>query len=207
MPNNVLELWLVRHGETLWNREGRALGQSDPPLNELGIQQAECLAKRIGHLRFDAVYASDLSRTRYTSRLVLPAADVQLEPRLREIDFGAWEGKYWREMEGADKRALDAWFKDPYRNRAPEGESYEDLLGRVREWLGELPKSGRAVAFTHGGTIRSALYHVTGLPHAQTWRFQVDLGSVTRLVIGDMGIIVSKVNDTSHLGDLQTVPD
>jgi len=197
--DEYLELWLIRHGETPWNREARAQGQSDPPLSELGVQQAERLAQRLAGVTFDAVYASDLARARYTARLVLPAAEIKLDKRLREIHFGDWEGKVWLELEGADKAALDAWFKDPYRRRAPGGESYEDLLARVSEWLKSLPKTGRVVAFAHGGTIRSALYHFTGLPHDQSWRFHVDTGSITRIIIGDQGAILTTVNDTAHL--------
>lgn len=194
-----LELWLVCHGETPWNREGRAQGQSDPPLSELGVQQAELLGRRLAGVSFDEVYTSDLARARYTARLALPGAEIQLEKRLREIHFGSWEGKPWEALEGEDKAALEAWFKDPYRQRAPEGESYEDLLARVSAWLAKLPPTGRVAAFAHGGTIRCALYHFTGLPQGASWRFQVDTGSLTKLVIGEQGAILGAVNDTAHL--------
>ncbi len=196
----MLELWLVRHGETPWNSEGRALGQSDPPLSELGVRQAELLARRLGKVAFDAVYTSDLARARYTARLALPAAEIRLEPRLREVHFGAWEGKRWAALQGEDKIALQRWRENPYRERAPGGESYEDLLARAEAWLAELPTTGRVAAFAHGGTIRCLLYHFTGLPVAAAWRFQVDTGSVTRLFLGEQGAVLQAVNDTTHLG-------
>jgi len=195
----MLELWLVRHGETPWNSEGRALGQSDPPLSELGVRQAELLARRLQRVAFDEVYASDLTRARYTARLTLPASEIRLEPRLREISLGDWEGKRWEALEGKDRAALQAWRKDPYRERAPGGESYEDLLARVSAWLAELPSSGRVVAFAHGGTIRCALYRFTGLPSA-AWRFRVDTGSITRVLLSEQGTVIEAVNDTAHLG-------
>ncbi len=195
----MLELWLVRHGETPWNSEGRALGQSDPPLSELGVRQAELLARRLGKVAFDEVYTSDLARARYTARLALPAAEIRLEPRLREVHFGAWEGKRWAALQGEDKTALQRWRKNPYRERAPGGESYEDLLARVEAWLAELPTTGRVAAFAHGGTIRCLLYHFTGLPEAAAWRFHIDTGSLTRLFIGENAVLQA-VNDTAHLG-------
>lgn len=195
----MLELWLVRHGETPWNSEGRALGQSDPPLSELGVRQSELLARRFRTVVFDEVYASDLTRARYTARLALPAAEIRLEPRLREIHLGDWEGKRWTALEGKDKVALQTWRGDPYHERAPGGESYEDLLGRVSTWLPELPTSGRVVAFAHGGTIRCALYAFTGLPKAAAWRFQVDTASLTRIRLGEPTVLEA-VNDTAHLG-------
>lgn len=196
----MLELWLVRHGETPWNSEGRALGQSDPPLSELGVRQAELLARRLQRVAFDEVYASDLTRARYTARLALPASEIRLEPRLREISLGEWEGKRWETLAGRDKAALQAWRQDPYRERAPGGESYEDLLARVSAWLAELPASGRVAAFAHGGTIRCTLYRFTGLPSAATWRFRVDTGSITRVLLSEQGTIIEAVNDTAHLG-------
>jgi broad specificity phosphatase PhoE len=194
-----LELWLVCHGETPWSREGRAQGQSDPPLSELGVRQAELLGRRLTGVSFDEVYTSDLARARYTARLALPAAEIKLDARLREMHFGVWEGKIWSSLEDDDRRALERWRQDPYRCRAPGGESYEDLLERVSAWLAELPPSGRVIAFTHGGTVRCALYRFTGLPQGASWRFQIDTGSVTRLVIGAGGAVVSAVNDTAHL--------
>jgi len=195
----MLELWFVRHGETPWNSEGRALGQSDPPLSELGVRQSELLARRLQGVAFDDVYASDLARARYTARLALPAAEVKLEPRLREIHFGDWEGKRWEALEGEDRTALETWRKNPYYERAPGGESYEDLLGRVSLWLPELPASGRVAVFAHGGTIRCALYAFTGLPKDAAWRFQVDTASITRIRLGDSAVLEA-VNDTAHLG-------
>ena len=195
----MLELWLVCHGETPWNREGRALGQSDPPLSELGVRQAELLAQRLAGVTFNEVYSSDLARARYTARLCLPAAEIRLEPRLREVKFGRWEGQRWQDMRGAEAEALDTWRRDPYRSRAPGGESYEDVLGRVSGWLLELPPEGRVVAFAHGGSIRSALYHFTGLPSSAAWRFQIDTGSITRVLLGPQGAVLQVVNDTALL--------
>ena len=196
----MLELWLICHAETPWNSEGRALGQGDPPLSEFGIQQAERLAQRLANVSFDEVYASDLTRARYTARLALPAAEVRLEPRLREVDFGSWAGQYWDQLTGEDAQALQSWRRDPYRTRAPGGESYEDVLLRTSAWLAELPLSGRVAAFTHGGAIRSLLYSFTGLPERAAWRFAVQTGSLTRVALGNQGTVLQAVNDTAHLG-------
>lgn len=195
----VLELWLVCHGETPWTSEGRALGQSDPPLSEYGVQQAERLARRLREVGFDEVYASDLARARYTARLALPAAEIRLEPRLRDLNFGAWEGKAWTALSGDDRRALERFRHDPYRERAPGGESYEDVRERVTAWLAELSPSGRVAAFTHGGVVRSLLYSFTGLPEGAAWRFATEPGSLTRVQLGPQGAVLYALNDTSHL--------
>jgi probable phosphoglycerate mutase len=198
----MLELWLIRHGESTWNRENRIQGQSDVPLSELGVRQGEALARRLRGARFDAVFSSDLQRAHHTARLALPAAEVQLDARLREIHFGVLEGKVWEGLEGDEGRILERWREDPYLNRLPQGESYRDLSERVADWLESLPRSGRVAAFAHGGTIRSVLYRFTGQPDGHNWRFFIDNTSISRLVIGERGVIIHSVNDAAHLEGL-----
>lgn len=195
----MLELWLIRHGETLWNREDRIQGQSDPPLSDLGVQQAKRLAKRFQEQAFDAVYSSDLDRAHMTARLVLPGAKVKTDTRLREISFGNWEGQIWRDLKSDEGALLERWWRDPYENRAPGGESYRNLSERVKAWLAELPKVGKVIAFSHGGTIRSALYAHTGQPEGGVWRFHLDNTSINRVLIGEGEVTLLTVNDAAHL--------
>ena len=126
----MLEIWLIRHGETAWNAEDRILALRDMPLNDRGRTQAERLRQRFERDRtsFDAVYASDLSRARTTAE----------------------QARRWR--------------AEPYARRAPEGESYADVIARFAAFATSLPRSGRFAAFSHGGTIRCVLYGLMGRP-------------------------------------------
>ena len=199
----MLELWLIRHGESTWNRENRVQGHSDVPLSEPGVAQAEALARRLQAQRFDAVFSSDLQRAHHTARLALPGAEICCDARLREIHFGVLEGKIWEGLGGDEGRILESWREDPYLNRLPQGESYRDLAERVAAWLDDLPRAGRVAAFAHGGTIRSALYRFTGQPDGHNWRFFIDNTSISRLVIGEQGTIIHSVNDAAHLEGLR----
>lgn len=195
----MLELWLVRHGETLWNREGRVQGQGDPPLSARGRAQAERLEPRLAHVGFSAVYSSGLARTDETARLALPAPSVIKDHRLRELHFGAWEGELWSEVAATDAAALNAWFADPYRSTPTGGETYAALAERVRAWLTSLPGTGRILAVTHGGPIRAILYGLTGPPDGHRWRFDAAPASLTKLVLGEQGAVIKTVGDTAHL--------
>lgn len=200
----MLELWLVRHGATVWNTEGRVQGWGDPPLSETGRVQAQKLAPRLARMTFTAVYSSDLRRTTETARLALPdAVNITPNARLRELNFGAWEGRTWADVAENDTDAVNAWYGDPYRNTPTDGETYGDLETRVRSWLGTLPQTGRVLAFTHGGPVRAVLYGLTGVPDGQTWRFEVGAASLTKIVLGDAGAIVKTVGDVAHLEDLR----
>ena len=197
----MLELWLVRHGETVWNLDGRVQGWGDPPLSGTGRAQARRLEPRLKGT-FTAVYNSGLRRTTETAQLALPGVCSTPDARLRELSFGAWEGKTWVEVAATDADALAAWYGDPYKHAPTDGEMYADLETRVQAWLETLPKAGRVLAFTHGGPIRAVLYGLTGVPQGQAWRFEVGPTSLTKLVLGDAGVIVQTVGDVAHLEEL-----
>ena len=197
----MLDLWLIRHGETDWNTQGRIQGSSDKPLNAVGLCQARRLGARLAGTRFDAVYASDLERARVTAATALPDAEVQLDERLRELAYGMFEGKAWIELNEAEAAVAAHWREDPYRRRVPGGESYDDLLVRFAAFRTELPQSGTVAAFSHGGTIRSALYGVVGRPQDGAWRLRIDNTSITRLRFDARGVTLVTVNDHAHLSN------
>lgn len=197
----MLELWLVRHGETAWNREGRVQGSSDPPLSEAGREQARRLGRRLVGTHFDAAYSSDLRRAQETAALALPGAATMCDARLRELGFGAWEGRLWRDLAEQDAAALSAWLEDPYTNAPGGGEDYRTLVQRVQAWRAQLPPEGRVVAFSHGGPILSLLYDLTGTPAARGWRFAPAPGSLSKLVLTDEGAVITVVGDAAHLED------
>lgn len=205
----TLELWLIRHGETLWNTERRMQGVSDIALNELGIRQAQALAKRIGHESFDAIYASDLDRAKQTAAIVFPAASVVLDKRLREIDFGYYEGKVWSELSEEDHKQISVWFLGPYDKAVPGGESADDLRARVQDWLDDLPKTGRVIAFSHGGTINAFLQLITGRAKATEWNqgggwgFRFKNTSISKIFLAEIYNAIEVVNDAAHLEKLE----
>ena len=177
-------------------------GWGDPPLSETGQSaQARRLESRLKGT-FTAVYNSGLRRTTETAQLALPGVCSTPDARLRELSFGAWEGKTWAEVARTDPDALASWYRNPYRYAPTDGEMYADLETRVQAWLETLPKAGRVLAFTHGGPIRAVLYGLTGVPNGQAWRFEVGPASLTKLVLGDAGAIVQTVGDVAHLETL-----
>ncbi len=195
----MCELWLIRHAQTVWNGEKRIQGQSDTPLSDKGVQQAVRLAERLGGVTFDAVYASDSGRAVHTARLVFGDRPIALEPRLREMSYGTLEGKTRTELVGAERDAFLAYWHDPYEVKTPGGESWRDLDARVAAWLGTLPHQGRVAAVSHGGTIRSALFYVTGAPRAREWNAYFSNTGITRLRLGPPRSILLSHNDAAHL--------
>ena len=199
----MLDLWLIRHGETDWNREGRIQGQTDVPLNDLGVKQAERLAERLTHQQFDAVYASDSERAHRTAEIALSGRDICLDERLREISFGALEGKTHAEFTDDERRAYGAHRADPYDVALPQGESWADLQMRVKAWLASLPPEGRVAAFSHGGTVRALLLSIIQPPHSLSWHFRFGNTSVTKLRVKEERTLIETVGDVSHLENMR----
>ena len=194
----MLELWLIRHAQTVWNAEHRIQGQSDAPLSERGLEQAARLAARLRDVPFDSVYSSDSRRALRTAEIALTGYEVTSDVRLRELSYGTLEGKIRAEFGRAEEEAFAAYRSDPYSVPLPGGESWRDLGVRVNTWLAELPSEGRVAAFSHGGTLRSVLFAVVGKPENHEWNVFFGNTSITRLRLDKVPTIVS-VNDVAHL--------
>jgi broad specificity phosphatase PhoE len=198
-------LYLIRHGETIWNREGRFQGQEDVPLSPEGERQGEQVVGRLQGEGLTLVVASDLARARVTAQALAEAARVplQLDPRLREMHFGAWQGWTRRDMEERDPEAFRAYLADPWRGRPTGGESFADVLERVgrslQEWVERHPQ-GRLAVVAHGGTIRAALCHYLGWDPRRRGLFRLDNAGLTLLEVRPDGFVSLHVlNDTCHL--------
>ena len=196
----MTELWLIRHGETFWNAEGRFQGQLDVPLSPRGMEQAVRVAERLGssRLKFDGLYSSDLERSRETARPIAQALkmELQLDERIREIDAGQLQGLLRPEIEERFPQFFKQTKLDPWNAKRPAGESMADVALRVCEFVHTLPE-GRHVIVTHGGVVRAALRELLKL-EGNTWRnFQIQNTSITRLVMPD-GYALS-VGDVGHL--------
>lgn len=154
-------LLLVRHGETIWNSEGRLQGQEDVPLSERGIEQARALAPIVRSFGPAAVIASDLQRAWKTAE-ALGYPEYCLDSRLREADLGSWVGLSAGELLSTDADAYLAWRDGNL--TPPDGESFELLMERVRECLEHLAReSGPVLIVTHGGVVRAALALLLGI--------------------------------------------
>jgi len=194
------ELWMVRHGETPWNAEGRFQGHYDVNLSPEGLHQAYRVAERLaasGNF-FDGLYSSDLQRAALTTKPIAEALELQpiYDQRIREIYAGKLQGLLRYEMEAQFPEFQRAVRTDPWHTPRPGGESMADVAARVQVFLDELPE-GRFIVVTHGGVIRASLKLVLGLEGNVWRRFQIGNTSITRLVYPE-GVALS-VGDVGHL--------
>ncbi len=151
-------LILIRHGESVLGRAKRYAGHRNTPLSPEGRAQASRLRSTFGRLRADLVFSSDLERCLETARLLAPGAPLHTSARLRELDFGSWDGLTARTCRRRDEERFDRWMRDPWSTRPPGGESLRRLCSRVRTYVASLIHRfpGRTLAIvTHAGPIRA----------------------------------------------------
>jgi len=196
-------LLLIRHAETLWNRENRVQGFADSSLSDLGKEQSLKLAKRLAKKKIHAVYTSDYKRTLETIALALNGTTPPpiLLKDLRERNLGVWEGRIWEDIVKEDPEGTQTYGKDA-NFRPQNGESFDELQARVLKVIQFIVKEyqGKTVAlFSSGGTIRAAMMGVMEIP-THTWQQWATWNTaVAVLEHTDGRWKVIKFNDTSHL--------
>lgn len=180
------ELFILRHGETVWNQKGWFQGQRDSPLTAKGQAQAlaqKAILEAVEHAP-NSVFVSPLGRTLQTARLALGSADFVVDDRLMEIDFGAWEGLTRAQIAAQ----IDYSFDDGTWNfRSPDGESFDMIAGRVAAFLNDL--TGPAVIVTHGTTSIIMRGLCCGLDQAEMLELPKDQGCVYHLKDGSETIL------------------
>ena len=127
-------IFLIRHGETNWNKEGRFQGQIDIPLNQQGKSQANAASKFLKKVSIQKAFSSSLSRPKETAQIILKehrGIEIILKENLKEIGHGKWEGKLESEIEDKWEDLLDLWKKSPDKVQMPNGESIQDVWDRA----------------------------------------------------------------------------
>lgn len=163
-------IYFIRHGETDWNARARYQGQADVPLNDKGRAQArrngETLRVQVPEAGALPFIASPLHRARETMEIVRSAMDLapddySLDPRLKEINYGAWQGTLAVDLPRVDPEGLAARNRDTFHWRPRGGESYADLSQRAVGWLNSVERD--CVVVAHGGISRVLRGHIYGL--------------------------------------------
>ena len=198
---------LVRHGQTVPNRDGRLLGRSDPALTELGRAQAEAAAGVVAALAPTIIVSSPLRRASDTAGVIARRSglEVELDERLVEVDYGEWEGMPLGDIpEDVSRR----WRSDP-EMAPPGGESLAAVAARVAEWCEERRAPAveqTIVAVTHVSPLKAVVAWGLGVGPEVAWRLWVAPASITRLGVRSSGGILLTFNETSHLEHLEAGP-
>ncbi|MBD2809480.1 2,3-diphosphoglycerate-dependent phosphoglycerate mutase GpmB [Xenorhabdus sp. Vera] len=205
----MLQVYLVRHGETEWNVARRIQGQSDSPLTEIGRSQAHLVAQRIKSENITHIITSDLGRTRQTAEIIAEVCgcEVILEPRLRELHMGVLENRELNSLTSEEEFWRKSLVDGTPNGRIPEGESMSELAIRMRAALENclnLPTGSRPLLVSHGMALVSLLCSVLGLPANSERRLRLRNCSISRVDYQNSpwlapGWIIETAGDITHL--------
>lgn len=181
-------LYLVRHG-VAEEAVGRAVGRSNLPLAPAGALAIARLAARWQGPPPDRLETSDLARAVASAAILERRWGLRavLDPRLREMDFGRWDGWSWEEIHRRDPGELAAWGECWWEARTPEGEGFQDLTRRVVEWFEERFAHGPppvTAAVVHAGSLRALLMALGGVSRQAAWDLRLDYARVTGFEVG-----------------------
>lgn len=200
-------IYLIRHGETDFNRDGRVQGLTESNLSDLGREQARLIGERLQDLDIEAAVTSPLSRAVDTCRIALNGSmEFVTYERLHEINLGMWEGRRAAELKQAYPEMVEMWYERPSELRIPGAETMRRFRNRVTREMDRVRGDFGDVtvaAFVHGGVICAYLTSLLGMKLDDIWRFRIRNGSITRVAFPNDRPRIDLLGDVSHLKDAQ----
>ncbi len=200
-----IKLFLIRHGQTLWNKEGRYQGDMDIGLTRVGFKQARLAAKYLSKVDFSNIYSSPLRRAIDTANIINKTRNLKIIARenLKEINFGKWEGMKFDQINMMFHDDYQNWLADPYNNCPTGGESFKQVKERAAAEIDNIVnenEDGSSVAVvTHGGVILSLLVHWLQIPICR-WKSIIQRQGAINIAVIDKGFpYISAINYTGHI--------
>jgi broad specificity phosphatase PhoE len=177
-------LYLVRHGE-VDGGDSKVMGHLDLPLSDAGRKAIAGLADSWCGPPPDGFFTSDLCRATESAHILATRLGVapRVDPRLRELSFGDWEGLTWEEVHRRNGGHLVTWGERWWEMAPPGGESFAELSQRVLAWFREVEAGEVVVAVVHGGSLRALLAALLNLPRSEIFNLRVDRSHVSALAM------------------------
>ena len=200
-----MKFFVVRHGETDWNKLGRFQGHTDFSLNDRGLSQARETAVASEDWGYTAIYSSPLVRTVQVAEEIAKVTPmlVSQEPGLKELNLGDLEGVTGEEMRNDWPALFAAWRTEPEKMSMPNGESLGELRDRTWQVILDIEQKHSSddsiVVISHNFAIRSIVNELLGMPLAYFHRMSLNLASVCTFDSDDRGRRLTGYNSTSHL--------
>ena len=199
----IMKIYIIRHGETQWNREELFRGRKDIPLNESGRKQAEAIGLYFSHRPVDQIVSSPLARACQTAESIGKKTGVTIETmeEFTDINFGIWEGLSLQKVEEGFPADFVIWKTSPEKLRIENSETLAVVRDRISAGLAKLTsrREGTIVIVTHRVICKILVLYALGMEDKHFWAMKYDPGSITLLErINDKYALIFS-NDTCHL--------
>ena len=204
----MTSIYLVRHGQTAWNKEEIFRGRMDIPLDETGLKQAELAGEYFKAMVIQGVYSSPLSRAWQTAERIAKFCHLQVQPLEGTIDmsFGNWEGHALKEIERIDPETYRQWREEPHLAKLPGGESLDDVRFRAMaalEWVIKKHPEGSVVLISHRVVNKVLICGILGIDNSHFWQIAQDTAAINLIQYKRGRYVLSSMNETCHLKALK----
>jgi broad specificity phosphatase PhoE len=204
----MILIYLVRHGQTAWNKEEIFRGRTDIPLDEIGLKQAELAGEYFKGMEIHGIYASPLARAWETAQKIAQFHDLKVQPLdgIIDMSFGRWEGHAHQEIQKNDREIYRQWREEPHKVRLPGGESLEDVRIRTMAALEEAIRlhAGKTLIFVSHRVINKVLIcGILGIDNSHFWQISQDPTAINLIQHKNGKYILSLMNETCHLKPLK----
>lgn len=203
----MTRLIIARHAESDYNLQNRIQGHHDSGLTRRGLSQARALARRLGEYKIARVYSSDLGRATTTTAEILKhlRAPLTLDPLIREIHLGEWEGMTPDEVDNLYDKGYQKWLAKPSAARIPKSEPLSRFRRRVTRRIAQIAArhpNQTVLVVTHGGAITAMLSEWLAADFdALLLRLRIDNTSLTFVDFSGKKVRLHAINDTRHLNE------
>lgn len=204
----MTSIYLVRHGQTAWNKEEIFRGRTDIPLDETGLKQAELAGEFFKEMKIEGIYSSPLSRAFQTAEKIAAFHSLKIQPSggLIDMSFGNWEGRPHQEVREMDGDRYRQWREEPHLAKLPGGETIEDVRTRAMAALDEVMKThpeGNIVLVSHRVVNKVLLCGILGIDNSHFWQITQDTAAINLIQYKRGKFVLSFMNETCHLKALQ----
>jgi broad specificity phosphatase PhoE len=203
----MTRVYLVRHGQTDWNKSLTFRGRVDIPLNERGHRVAKAIADALKDKSIDAIYTSPLRRSVETAQPTAIFCNLQGTPvqGLIDISYGEWEGLSFDEVKKRYKDQYTRWEESPDLIRFPEGETLDEVRERSFRTLRDIVSKnpGKSILIIpHRVVNKVLLCAILGISNSNFWKIKQDTGCINVIEYASERFALSVMNDTCHLKDI-----
>jgi len=204
----MTSIYLVRHGQTAWNKEEIFRGRTDVPLDETGLKQAELAGQYFKGMEIHGIYSSPLSRAWQTAQTVAQFHRLKVESLVGIIDmsFGNWEGHAHQEIRKIDNETYRQWVESPHLVRLPGGESLDDVRTRALGTMEEVIRKHQGetlILVSHRVVCKVLICAILGLDNSHFWQIAQDTTAINLIQYKNGRYILSLMNETCHLKALK----
>ncbi|NLY78249.1 MAG: histidine phosphatase family protein [Tissierellia bacterium] len=198
------KIYLVRHGESEWNKLKKIQGQQNIPLTEKGIEQAKLVGKRLVDEGIEKIYSSDLKRAYDTAKIVGDMLKIDVIPTkgLREINFGIWEGLTDDILKSKFNKEQELWLKEPEKLKIEGAESISELQARAMQEINTIISDNNVnniLIVSHSATLKTIILGLLGINICHFKNLSLKNVSLSIIEFKQHNRVLSLLNDTNHL--------